>query len=178
MDSITYVQSLHKPVLTKVLFLAIALVLIVSLSVAQVQAKTSTVTSSFRIELGMQMFVPCANNGAGEYVMIAGPLNVVFVTTLDNQGGYQSKYELQFKGVTGTGLTTGTIYQATEGTQGTFDGKIGSTRNLATSLKMVNQSGGSFLLHETVQATVGARGVVTASIGGFSVTCKRPSYPG
>ena len=178
MKSMANLTSSPKLFFAKLLFLVVAVALVVSLTVAQAQAKTSTVTSSYRIDLNLLMFVACANNGAGEYVSITGPLNVVFVTTLNNQGGFETKYELQFKGISATGQTTGSLYRAVEASTGTFTGKVNSTYNLTSGFKMTRPLGDSFLVRENVHVTINAKGGATVSVDNFTVTCKRPSYPG
>ncbi len=169
-------KSLVKPVLAKILFLMVALTLIVSLGVAQVQAKAGTFTTDYRTDLNLRLFVPCAAAGAGEFVQVSGPLHIVFVTTLDKQNGFQSKYEFQTKGVTGLGLSTGITYQARGEPHGTFSGIVGTPSSFADSFKM-NGSGGNFLVQANVHFSVNASGAMTVSADNFSVTCKHSSYP-
>jgi hypothetical protein len=164
----------------KFIFLVLMMALVVSLSVAQAQAKASTFTTDYQTNLDLRLFVPCAAAGAGEYVQLSGPLNIQFVTTLDGKGGFQSKYEFQPKGITGNGLSTGTRYQGTGVTHGTFHGTVGSASSFVDSFK-VSGKGGSFLVRANVHISVNAKGGLTVSVDNFSVTCKRggyPSYPG
>jgi len=176
MIGITNRQSLAKPVLAKILFLMLALALIVSVGVAQVEAKASTFTTDYRTDLQLRLFVPCAAAGAGEFVQVSGPLHIVFVTTLDKQSGFKSKYGFQTKGVTGIGLSSGVTYQGKGEPHGTFRGTVGTTSNFVDSFKM-NGSGGSFLIRANVHFSVNARGAMTVSADNFSVTCKHSSYP-
>lgn len=179
MNSIISLKPSSKPALVKFIFLAVVLALIVSLSVAQAQAKASTFTTNYRVDINLRLFVPCAAAGAGEFVQVSGPLHIVFVTTLDGAGGFQSKYEIQPKEVSGTGLSTGNTYQAKDGSVGTINGTVGSISSVVTNFRMVNQaSGSSFLVRENVHVSANAKGGLTVSVDNFSVTCKRPSYPG
>lgn len=178
-DMMSRVASLTDPrksVLTKILFLTAALALIISLSVAQAQAKASTVTTDFQFDPNLTAFVPCAARGAGEYVQISGPLHIIFQTTLDGKGGYQTKYDFQPKGVTGTGLATGNIYRGTGTAQGTLHGRIGTTDSFSDSFKMTGK-GGNFVLRVDARVNVTPQGQVIVTVDNLSVSCKRPGYP-
>lgn len=176
------IKQILKLGLVRIIFLLVALALIVSLGVAQVRAKGTTFTTNYRVDVNLTMFVPCAAAGAGEFVQLSGPLDILFVTTIDNRGGFQSKYQVQPKGIIGTGISSGIKYKGTGMTHGTFDGTVGLTSNLVSDFKVVGQrSSGGFLVHQDVHVTTNANGVLTVSVDNFSVTCKRdgyPSYPG
>jgi hypothetical protein len=62
-------------------------------------------------------FVPCANNGQGENVLLTGNLHFLFLTTTDNNGGVLGKFQFQRMGVIGTGQTTGDIWHGTGSSQ-------------------------------------------------------------
>jgi hypothetical protein len=174
--------SAARLIVSKFLFLAVMLALIVSLGVAQVQAKATTVTTNFSQPIDLTVFVPCAGGGAGEYVQMSGPLHVLFVTTLDNQGGFHSDFLFQPMGVSGTGLSTGDKYQATGETQGTFNGDLSGQPLEGTfinNFKIIGQGpGNNFLVHETFHITVNPDGTVTAFVDNFYVKCKPINYPG
>jgi hypothetical protein len=176
------IKQISKPVLVRIIFLLVALALIVSLGVAQARAKGNTFTTNYRVDVNLTTFVPCAAAGAGEFVQLSGPLDILFVTTIDNRGGFQSKYQVQPKGIIGTGLSSGIKYQGTGMTHGTFDGTVGGTSSFMSNFKVVGQrSGGGFLVNQDVHVSTNANGVLTVSVDNYSVTCKRggyPSYPG
>jgi hypothetical protein len=169
-----------RPILSKFLFLGITLALIVALGVAQAQAKATTVIANVRVPIDLYVYVPCAAQGAGEYVLLTGPLHILFTTTIDDQGGYHSKFQNQPQGISGTGFTTGDKYQATGETQGTFNGKIGYETTYVNNFKIIGQGpGNNFLIHETFHVTVNPNGELTAFVDHFSVECRAaPSYPG
>jgi hypothetical protein len=163
----------------KFLFLTLALALIVSLGVAEVQAKATTFTTSFSQPTELTVFVPCAVAGTGEYVQLSGQLHILFVTTIDNQGGFHSVFLFHPQGISGTGLSTGAKYQATGETQGTFNGKVGYESTFVNNFKIIGQGpGNNFLVHETFHITVTPDGTLTAYVDNFSVKCKSISYPG
>ena len=169
-----------RPILSKFLVLAITLALIAALGVAQAQAISTTVIENVRIPIDLFVYVPCAAGGAGEFVLLSGPLHILFTTTIDDQGGYHSKFHNQPQGISGTGFTTGDKYQATGVTQGTFNGKIGYENTYVNNFKIIGQgAGNNFLVHETFHITVNPNGQVTAFVDHFSIECRVvPSYPG
>lgn len=177
MNRIANFKPFSRPIPAKIFFVMVALALIASLGVAQVRAKANTVTTTVRRQLNMTLFVPCAARGAGENVYISGPLNIVFVTTVDDQGHFQTRYEIQPKGISGLGESTGVTYRGTGVTEGTFNGKVENTKGFENFFRMSAQPGGTFQVYATFHVTVSARGVVTATIDQFSVKCKSPSYP-
>ncbi len=172
------IANFNRLVPAKILFVMVVLALLASLGVAQVLAKANTVTSTHQFPLNTYVFVPCANSGAGENVWLSGPLTIVFVTTLDKQGHYETQYELQTKGIVGTGSSTGAAYRASGGTEGTFSGKVGFTRSFESSFLVTGQPPAApFEFHLDVHATVNSRGGVAATVDNFSVTCKSHGYP-
>ena len=167
-----------KPVILWSISLAVALGLIAVLGVAPALADATTFNDNVRVPIDTLVFVPCAAGGAGEYVVLSGTLHILFVTTIDNKGGYHSKYHFQPQGISGTGFTTGDKYQGTGVTQGTFNGKVGFESTFVNNFKIIGQGpGNNFLLHENFHITVNANGEVTAVVDNFSVKCKSVSYP-
>jgi hypothetical protein len=168
-----------RSVISKFLFLAVVLALVVSLGVAQAQAKAISFVTNFSENTDLFVFVPCADSGMGEYVLLSGPLHVLFVTVIDNQGGFHSKYLFNPQGISGTGLSTGDKYHATGETSGTFNGKVGYEQTYENNFKIIGQGpGNNFLVHETFHITVNPNGTLTAFVDNFSVKCKPISYPG
>jgi len=110
--------------------------------------------------------------------LFCGTLHMLFLTTIDNKGGFHSKFHFQPQGISGTGFTTGAKYQGTGVTQGTFNGKVGFEQTFVNNFKIIGQGpGNNFLIHENFHLTVNANGEVTASVDNFSVKCKSVSYP-
>lgn len=176
MTSTAGFKSVPKSVVTKILFCLVILALIVSLGVVQVQAKATAFTTDHQVKMNMRVFVPCAAAGAGEYIQLSGSLHIVFVTTLDGAGGFQSKYQFQPNAVLGKGLSTGQMYQGTGTAQGTVKGTVGATSSFADSFK-VSGPGGNFLVRAEVQVSISPKGGLIVTVNNFSVTCKRPGYP-
>ena len=170
--------SSAKPVTSKILILAVSLALIIALGVVQAQAKATTFTQNVTVPIDLLVFVPCAAQGTGEFVQMSGPLHILFTTTIDDRGGFHSKFHNQPQGVSGTGLTTGARYNATGVTQGNFNGKVGYETTFVNNFKIVGQGpGNNFMIHETFHVTVNANGTLTAFVDQTSIVCHIPSYP-
>ena len=123
-----------------------------------------------------QVFVPCANAGAGEYVELAGSLNFVFHSTFDGSGGMHLQLHSNLQGVSGIGMTTGTKYRASQSEVDQFNVAADDAPFEGTSVSSFNivgqGKGNNFVLHETAHFTVNANGDVTAQHDRFSVDCK------
>jgi hypothetical protein len=177
MNRIISLISSAKPEILKLISLAVTLLLIGVLGVAPVLAQATTVTTNFQEPLNLTVFVPCARGGAGELVTLTGSLHILFVTTIDDRGGFHSKFHFQPQGVSGTGLITGDKYNATGETQQTFNGRIGFEFTFVNNFKIIGQGpGNNFLVHENIHVTVLPDGTVTADVDNFSIKCKSASY--
>jgi hypothetical protein len=165
-----------KTFLTKFVFLALVVTLIVSLGIAQVQAKTNTVTTDREVNFNQTAFVPCAARGAGEYVTLTGTLHILVRTTFDGKGRFQSRYEFQPKGVSGTGLSTGTVYRGTDGGHGTINGTVGVPGLFEDSFTMASK-GDHFIVRVNARVNTSPSGSVFVFLDGVTITCKRPGYP-
>ena len=132
-----------------------------------------TFTDEERIPIELFTFVPCANEGTGEVVMLAGNLHVLYHVTLNDRGGYHAKSLAQPQGVSGIGLTSGDKYQGTGVTQSQFNGTVGYESTYINNFRIIGQaSGNNYLVHETYHVTVNANGEVTAYVDNYSVECR------
>jgi hypothetical protein len=178
MNRIGNPRSSGKLALLRFISFVATLGLIGVLGVAPALAKATTFTDNVRVPTEIFVFVPCARGGAGEFVQLSGTLHILFVTTIDDKGGFHSKFHFQPQGISGTGLITGDKYQATGVTQGTFNGKVGFEETFVNNFKIIGQGpGNNFLIHENFHITVNANGEVTALVDNFKVKCKSASYP-
>jgi hypothetical protein len=153
--------------------LALSLLLALALMLGMPGRTVQAAATSFTFPVNISVFIPCAAGGAGEVVDLSGNLHVVFAFTLDNNGGFHSKFHFQPQGISGTGLTTGDKYQGTGVTQGTSNGKVGFESTFVNNFKIIGQGpGNNFLVHQNFHITVNANGEVTAFVDNFSVECK------
>jgi hypothetical protein len=119
------------------------------------------------------VFVPCADGGAGEIVVLSSNLHMLSHVTRDGSGGFHAKAHFQPQGIRGTGVNTGDKYQATGVTQAHFNGKVGFEITFANNFRIIGQGpGNNFLVRENFHVTVNANGEVTAVVDNFRVECK------
>lgn len=136
-------------------------------------ARASSDMTNLREPTDLFVWVECANDGAGEVVLLSGPLHIIVHTTLDARGGAHLKLHFQPQGISGTGQTTGDRYQATGVTQEHLNLKKGETYTRVNNFRMIGQGpGNNFLVHETFHVTINANGVLTAWVDNFTVECK------
>jgi hypothetical protein len=124
---------------------------------------------------GFNVFVPCANGGAGE--VIVGDLQLhVLVTSTVNGNNVSGKERFQPQGDSLVGQITGETYRATGVTQDSFQGSlqnVQSTFTFVNNFRMIGAGpGNNFLVHETFHLTVNANGDTTVTLDNLSVDCK------
>ena len=91
----------------KVLNATLAVLLTIGVPAASF-AQAITITTNDFVPFAQVVFVPCANGGAGEVVLISGTLHIQqHITINDNRANV--KIHFQPQGATGVGLTTGDI---------------------------------------------------------------------
>ena len=141
------------------------------------RASFSAVTSNsdITIPIDLFVFVPCANGGAGELIVVSGPLHVLFQVTISNTGNVLLYAHFHPQGISGTGSVTGDKYQATGITQSTntFSTPFPITSTFVNNFYMIGQGpDNNFKVHETLHYTINANGELTAFADNFSVTCQ------
>src|SRR5690242_9164099 len=97
-------------------------------------AQASTQNNYFPIDLFV--FIPCANSGAGELVELTGQLHDLFTITSNSNGTFHVKFLDNPQGVSGTG-PSGDKYQATGGTQGEFNTKVGYQSTYVNNFRII-----------------------------------------
>jgi len=138
-----------------------------------VQAARSEVVVNESFPIAITVFVPCADGGAGELVVLEGDLHVLLTIT-ENANHLSIKNHSQPQGVSGTGLTTGDKYQGTGVTQDHFSANRGAeTFTFVNNFRVIGQGpGNNFLVHQVFHVTINANGEVTGTVDNFSVECK------
>jgi hypothetical protein len=131
---------------------------------------------NFAFPVTIVAFVPCANDGAGEFIQVTGNLHLLTHTVV-NQSGITEKLHFQPQGIAGTGVDSGDKYQATGVTQQithtSSDPAATLTFSFVNNFRMIGQGPrNNLLVHQTVHLTTNARGVQTASVDNFTVTCR------
>ena len=156
------------------LFLFLIMAVVVGICAAG-PAKAA-VTINEIIPFDSTIFVPCANNGAGESVHLTGFLHVIATMTV-NKNNMQVSSHSQPMGVSGEGLTTGVKYQATGVTRSdtttTIDYGFPYIFTYVNNFRIIGQGpGNNYLVHQNVHLTINANGETTATVDNLKIDCK------
>jgi hypothetical protein len=126
-------------------------------------------------DISLSVFIPCAAGGAGEIVDLSGPLHTLISFTV-NGNNVSGSFHFQPQGISGTGESTGTKYQATGVTSETFKNSLQNGQanlTFVNNFRIIGQGpGNNYLVHETMHVTINADGTATVSHDNFSVDCK------
>jgi hypothetical protein len=137
---------------------------------AAAQSRPFTVNIRFPVQIGV--FVPCANGGAGEGVILTGILHEQFHVTEFADGTFFLKIHDQPQNIKGVGDATGAIYMATGVTQSRFK-STGRQTTFINNFRIIGQGrGNNFLVQQLMHVTVNANGQITAEFDGARVDCK------
>jgi len=151
----------------------LALVILFVLTALPAVAEGEAVTTNIKYPIDWWAWVPCANGGAGEFIVLSGYMHELWHTTLDGKGGFHAKMHFNPQGLSGEGLTTSDKYNGTGVTQDHFNAKVGEQYTFVNNYRMIGQGpGNNFLIHENWHYTVNANGDVTAEVDNYSVVCK------
>lgn len=154
---------------------AVLVGLVAATALVGASAAQSEVIVNDSIPLSLTVFIPCANNGAGEDVILNGELHVLITLTV-NGNNFSGKDHFQPQGLSGFGTVTGDKYQGTGVTQDQFGGSFQngqSEQSFINNFRMIGQGpGNNFLVHENFHLTFNANGDVTAVHDNFSIDCK------
>jgi hypothetical protein len=146
-----------------------------TLPLGEVDLAAATSTTSEKFPFQIDVFVQCANGGAGEDISLSGTLHVVNSLTVSNTGNIVFKSQAQPQRLSGVGAETGDLYQGTGVTQ-THITELSSlpyTETFVNNFRMIGQGpGNNFLVHQTVHITVNANGEVTAEVDEGKTECK------
>jgi hypothetical protein len=150
------------------------MLLILSLAGAAFSQADATTSNQF-IPFAQVVFIPCANGGTGENVLIEGTLHLQEHVTINNNR-VNLKIHAQPQGASGVGEITGDIYRATGVTQeqdsiplvnGAFE------FTFINNFKIIGPGpDNNLLVHQTVHVTMNANGEITAVVDNISVDCQ------
>jgi hypothetical protein len=102
---------------TKRTFFLFAVVLALTGHTRYASAQATSDTLSLQSPIFIDVFVPCAAGGAGEFVSLSGTLHEVIHVTVDATGALHAKLLDQPQGGSGFGQKSGTAYRGTGMTQ-------------------------------------------------------------
>ena len=152
-----------------VLLAPLAVVLALLGSAAPALAAT---VSNMSFPIAFNVFVPCANGGAGEVVALTGDLHDRFDLTFDSDGMRVDIHDNP-QGISGRGLTTGDKYQATGVTRLSLHSAGSIELTYIDNFRIIGQGpGNNFLFHDNLHLSINADGDVTAFHDNFKADCK------
>jgi hypothetical protein len=134
------------------------------------QAQTFTDTEKIPVfvdEGGIEVFVECANDGAGETVVLGGTLLLITHTTVKPSGEAITKFHVSPQGVNGLGLTTGDIYRGVGVTQHVAVSKAGlpTTATYENNFGIIGPGPGNNLFdHMVLVVTLDQSGQITETL--------------
>ena len=162
---------MNKLAIAKGLILAVILAIPTS---ARAQAITNTVNVEEPIDL--PVFVPCANGGAGDIVILSGTIHIQAHVTVDARNGLHEHTVVNFNDVSGVGLLTGRTYRGV-GVQHFEFSDNGPTLQLEgtseNSFQAIGQGpGNNLIFHVLLHQTVNSNGDFTAEVVNVTADCK------
>ncbi len=132
-------------------------------------ARAETVTTVEQIPINF------VTDGCGEPIELSGTLHVVSHVTVDAAGGLHFVSQSNPQGVTGRGLTSGTVYQGTGVGRFNENSTAGGTVEFTAvgSFKIIGRGPTDNLLVQSVfHVTVNPAGTVTTEVDQFFVKCQ------
>ena len=119
------------------------------------------------------VYVPCANHGAGEVITFFGVFHFRHHTTLSPSGNFTSAARIESSDITGTGFWRGDRYEASGTIQDVIIvGKVGLISSYNYSFLVTGPvPEESFRLNATAHLIVNADGTFIATVDNFSATC-------
>ena len=133
-------------------------------------AQTTAITLNRQVPIAFDVFVPCANAGAGELVSLSGTLHELFGLTLAANGTILRLVSLeQPQRVSGFGQTSGAIYRGTGSTQEMSNANVSTHVN---NFRIIGEgSSSNFLVHQVFHITVNTEGEPITIVDFVSVEC-------
>ena len=142
---------------------------------AAAQANTSNTNERTR-DVVIQQFVPCANDGAGEDVLLTGTLHDIIHFSVNDNHALIDTFS-NYQGFSGVGLTSGDRYRLNGGGHAllSFDVNDGfpESDSFITNTAIIGQGRApNLILRDHSHFTVNANGEVTAVHNNFTIECK------
>jgi hypothetical protein len=153
-------------------FLLPTIVLTLTLAAVAFSQALAITTNDF-VPFAQVAFVPCANGGAGENVLLQGVLHIQNHLTI-NDNRLNLKIQVQPQGVEGTGVVTGDKYQGTGVTQvQNSTGPIGASEVvLINNFRLIGQGPGNNLqVHQTIQIAIDANNFIRSNVLNTTIDC-------
>jgi len=132
----------------------------------------STRTSIVAVPFETNLFVPCANNGSGEDVILSGKRNFVYQIEWD-ENGFTLVYHDNIHQGTGTGLSSGDTFSVSGVTNGTVRGSWVSNQWSGSMVQQLTVVGNNtvFKVNYKLQLVVTPDGKVSVDTREETVDC-------
>jgi hypothetical protein len=119
------------------------------------------------------LFVSCANDGAGEDVLLTGKIMIVD-QIIFNDHRFTLTYHTNPQGVTGLGLSTGEKFIASGGSNGTITGAFENDQFAGGYIEQTRIIGqrSTFIVNYKFHVTITSDGKITSSISKEKVVCR------
>jgi hypothetical protein len=167
-----FVSNVNQTTMKKMLMVIPLLLLGVVLSVSPVRAQNGSETTITPL-IDMPVWIPCANDGAGEWVLLNGNLHTVWHYSVNKNGGYTMFSSTNPQGVSGIGEITGLKYQGTGGTRDKTTVNAGQQFTYINNFRIIGQGpGNNYVVHAVYHFTINANGEITAEVDQFFSDCK------
>ncbi len=142
---------------------------------AAAQAITSN-TNERTQDYSVGQFVPCANNGEGEFVAFTGTIHDILHYSVNDNHALIDTFS-NYQGFSGVGLTSGDRYRLTGGGHSllSFDVNDGAPEadNFITTYNVIGQGQApNLIFRDTSHFTMNANGEVTVVHSNFVIQCK------
>jgi len=158
----------------KTITISIGITLLTLSFAAVAFSQAAAITTNDFIPFSLLVFVPCANGGAGEDVLVEGTLHIQQHITINNNRA-TVKTHVQPQGADGVGQTTGDSYNAVGLTQevDTIALTGGATEfTFINNFRLIGQkTDNNFQVHQTIHVTINANGDVTNSVDNTTIDC-------
>lgn len=131
------------------------------------------ITTNEFVPFAQAVFVPCANDGAGEIVLVEGILHVQNHLTINNNR-LSLKTHFQPQGAVGTGTVTGDKYQATGVTQEQdATGVIGASEfTFVNNFRLIGSGPDNNLqVHQLIEITIDANNIIRTNVINTTIDC-------
>ena len=157
-----------------VLLLALGALVIGLAQPAPALAEATTLTTNVTQTLGSVQFYPCA----GELVALQGDYHAVFHVTVDSSSGSHIVGQHNSQGITGVGLSSGTLFRAVDGADEgrrvtNIFGAPGFEMTDVDTFQLIGQGQApNLLVHTTIHLTFAPDQGFTAQVTNVSSECK------
>lgn len=158
----------------RIVHFSVLMVMIAMMQSVPTSAQAITQTFRFTFPVDMTVFIPCANGGLGESVVLTGDIEAVFHVT-ENRNTFVASRRFRPRGVRGVGLITGDTYNGTGMTRDTFIFRkdTSSTVTIQNIFHIVGQGpGNNFLVFQVLHVNTTPEGEINVTANNMRTECQ------